>query len=104
MTDSPSDSHVRTFYRLVESNPPSARDFTSKAALGVPPPRDDAGTRRLWSGISMYSTAAQAKRTARRRPRLGGFVATVTMPTDGSMIWERTLSTDGHHTVWGEPD
>lgn len=104
VTDANRDPHgVRTFYRLVETSPPTLRDFTSKAALGSRPPRDDPETVRLWSGLSVYSTAAQVKRTARRRPRLGGFVATLALPMDGSVAWERTLGSDGHHTVWGEP-
>ncbi len=54
------------------------------------------------SGLACRCTA-QARRTARRRPRLGSFIAAVTIPGEGSIRWERTLGADGHHTVWGDP-
>jgi len=51
----------------------------------------------------MYRTAAQARRKARAFRFLGGFIATVQIPSDGSFIVERTTSSAGHHTVWGDP-
>jgi len=51
----------------------------------------------------MYRTATQARRKARAFPFLGGFVAAVDIPTNGRFVIERTTSSAGHHTVWGDP-
>lgn len=90
------------FHRIVNSNPPSVRDFTSHAALGIPPPDDDPETLRLWSGISAYRTMAQARRKARASPRLGAYIAVLEIPATGQVTYQRTTMSSGHDTLWGE--
>jgi hypothetical protein len=55
-------------------------------------------------GISVYATEAQARRTARRYPRIGAYIATLYLTEQGRIHWERTTAQPGHYTVWGEPD
>ena len=98
----PHDSAAVMLYRIVQTNPPSIKDFTSKAALGLIDASADAEARRLESGLSMFRTMPQALRKARAFPFLGGFIATVRLPGDSSFTVERTTASAGHHTVWGD--
>jgi hypothetical protein len=91
------------FYRIVRTNPPTLSDFTSNAAKGLPPPRDAPETVRLWGGISVFVTEAQARHKAHQYPSLGRYIAVLDVPADGPIRWERTLPRSrGHHTLWGE--
>ena len=92
----------RLFYRIVKTNPPTLSDFESAAIKGRPLPSDP-GDARLWDGLSVYSTPAQARRQRRRSPVLGAFIATVRVPLDESVRVERTRG-DGHHTLWGDAE
>jgi len=57
----------------------------------------------------VFATEAQAHRQARGLPMLGGFVAELRIPTltpEGqpqNLVYERTLRTPGHHTLWASP-
>jgi hypothetical protein len=92
----------RTLFRIVASNPPSIADFTSNASHGRTLQNPTPERRRRWAGLSMFATEAQARRNARKFPRLGAFIATVTIPDDALVRIERT-SGPGHYTVWGHP-
>lgn len=92
----------RLFYRIVRTNPPTLYDFTSNLELGREVPADPE-LAALWDGLSVQSTLAQARRRRRASPMLGNYIAVLRVPTDGSIRFERTLSADGHHTLWGDP-
>ena len=92
----------RLFHRVVQTNPPTIADFRSSAAKGVDPPADPA-LRAVWDGVSVYSTANQARRKRRTSPVLGDYVAVLRVPTDGSIRFARTLGGDGRHTLWAGP-
>jgi hypothetical protein len=89
-------------YRIVRENPPTDRDFTSKAALGLVDADADPEVQRLESGLSMYRTLAQARRKARAFPFLGAYIAVVRLDPSDDVRVERTTSSAGHYTVWGE--
>ena len=93
---------VRTLHRIVRTDPPSIRDFTSKLELGVVDPGADEETKRLESGLSTYRTLAQARRKARAFRFLGQYVAVIDVALAGSVTLERTTSSAGHYTVWGD--
>lgn len=95
------DEGYRLLHRIVRTNPPTHDDFVSNEARGRPVP-DDLEDASVWDGISVYSTAAQARRKRRTSPVLGAFIAVLRVPLDGSMRVQRTRG-EGHHTVWGEP-
>ncbi len=90
------------FFRLVSSNPATIADVLSKQALGEPLREDTAENRRLWSGISVYATEAQARRKGRASPVLGQFIARIELPDDPPIKFERTTASSGHRTLWGE--
>lgn len=94
---------ARTLYRIVKTDPPSPNDFVSHQERGRRPPNDPAKAR-LWGGLSAYETLHQAQRTARMFPLLGQFIAEIAIPDDGRITYERTTTSDGHYTVWGEPN
>ena len=97
----PGRATATTLYRIVQSNPPTISDFLSGQAKGVQP-RSEA-LRWLWDGISLFNTAAQARRQALRFPLLGRYLAQLSLPPAAPIRYERTLSTRGHYTVWGNP-
>jgi hypothetical protein len=91
------------FYRLVRSNPARFVDVLSKADLGEPLREDTPESCRLWQGISVYATEAQARRKGRASPMLGRFIARIELPDDSPVVSERTTTSSGHHTLWGDP-
>jgi hypothetical protein len=93
----------RVFYRLVRSTPASFVDVLSKSALGEPLREDTPENRRLWQGISVYATEAQARRKGRASPMLGRYIARIELPDDSPIVSERTTTSGGHHTLWGDP-
>jgi hypothetical protein len=92
------------FFRIVQSDPPTLYDLTSHAGRGRPlPTGTDADAVRLWSGLSVYVTEAQAHRKARVSPMLGSHLAELDIPETGQIRWERTTGSPGHYTLWGSP-
>lgn len=59
----------------------------------------------LLDGISVFRTAAQARRTARKRPPwMGrGHIARIVIPGDTKVRIERTTKSAGHYTLWADP-
>jgi hypothetical protein len=99
-----SGGDVRTFYRIVATDPPTVTDLYSQKELGEPPrDPDDAEALRLWTGVSVYNTEQQARKKAVRLPFLGSFIAELRIPDDGSVRFERTTGSTGHYTLWGDP-
>jgi hypothetical protein len=91
----------RAFWRIVRTDPPTERDFMSNDALGRRPRDRDPETLRLWSGISVYATARQAKRTAVAFPMIGSFLARVRVRDGDPIRVEKTLGPN-HYTLWGD--
>ena len=94
---------VRTFYRLIPAEQPTERDFLSDKDLGEPAPRDDPELLRMWEGISVNNTEAQARNKGRDLPWLGRYIAVLDIPEGGPITYQRTGRSRGHHTLWGEP-
>ena len=93
----------RTFYRLVQTDPPTVRDFLSYEALGIQPRRPlTARQRDEWQGISHYATQDAARIRARTSPHLGSFIATVRIPSQSARVEQRGRDVD-HYTIWAEP-
>ena len=94
-------AHV--FFRVIGSAEATLDDMLSKEARGEPLRDDTPENRRLWQGISVYAAEAQARRKGRASPRLGRYIARIEIPDDSSVIFERTTTSSGHHTLWGDP-
>lgn len=92
-----------TCYRIVKADPPTIVDCTPQAQLGRRLVDTAPEKVRLWSGLSVFATEAQAHRQARAYPMLGGFVAELVIPAGADLTYERTLRTPGHHTLWAAP-
>jgi hypothetical protein len=91
----------RVFYRLVESNPPTLRDFMSYKALGKPL-RTEAD-RDIWEGLSVQNTLAQARNRAKVFRGKKTHVAVLEIPDDAPVRCERTGVNRGHSTLWATP-
>lgn len=94
------------FYRIAKTSPPTLADFRSNTALGKQPlpgrnPQEAARIARLWPGVSVYDTEAEAMSQTRENPRLGSFTTVVEIIETGLVRFERTGSR-GHHTLWGD--
>lgn len=95
---------MATLYRIVKTDPPSERDFMSKAALGLQAPdRLSARQRRDWEAISVYTTEARARERARLNPNLGMFVAELAMPESTMFEFELWGQDPLHYNLWAEP-
>ncbi len=94
----------RVFWRIIRTAEPALTDFMSPHELGAPEPTDPV-RRALHGGISAFVTEAQARNKARDYPLLGTHIVAVAIPTDAPGITvQRTLSSRGHHTIWGLAD
>jgi hypothetical protein len=92
------------FFRIVESNPPTLWDFLSAARRGRQLRRRTPELERLFAGISLFETFAQARDQAQVFPQLGEFIAEIVVPNDLAIDCERTTRTEGHWTIWARPD
>jgi hypothetical protein len=90
-----------TFFRVVQSDPPTLADFNSDEARGLSKPVP-AELARMWDGLSVMDSEERARRLARRFG-LGNFIAAVRVEEGGPIRYERTLHRRGHHTLWGDP-
>lgn len=91
------------FYRLVRSNPPTLDDFTSQKEKGIPMARPDPEIALLWDGISVYATEIQARNQAKAKPWLGSYIAEIAFSEGDPIVFRRTGTGRGHHTLWGDP-
>jgi hypothetical protein len=94
----------RVFYRLVQTNPPTLRDFMSYEAVGIRPRRPlTARQREQWRGVSHYGTAAAARARARISPHLGAYIALVQVPGEATVRVEQAGRDPDHYNVWADP-
>jgi hypothetical protein len=56
---------------------------------------------RLWEGLSVFETLEQARQKASAFPAQGDFIATIVIPDDSRITYERTGKSEGHYTLWG---
>lgn len=96
---------MRSFFRIVQADPPTREDFLShQSRKGAPPPHIPVELRRLWGGISVYDTETHARRRANRSPYLGRYVPELRLAERGLVNYEKTTRDRHHYTVWGEPN
>jgi hypothetical protein len=92
-----------TFYRIVQTDPPTEADFLSYRAQGRRLVRDTPELRRSWEGVSVYDSFGRARSVALRYPRIGTFIAELEIAEDGPVRYAQTLSDPRHFDLWGEP-
>lgn len=98
-------STIRSFFRIVHTNPPGWLDFAShRVKKGTPRADLPAELRRIWDGVSVYDTEERARRLAKRRRYLGRFIAEVQIIDGGPIRYEKTTDDPHHYTLWADPD
>lgn len=90
-------------YRTVKHNPLQRDDFLSDRAANRPKPPNTSDAR-FWEGFSTFDTVERARKKAVRFPIQGDFVAEIDITPESGIRYERTLTSSGHYTVWGDPD
>lgn len=100
------DDEELVVFRIVKLGDPAAEgyveSFLSHAVLGLPPRRDERDVPLIYEGISVYDTREAAVETARRFPRIGGYVAELRIRADTGATYARG-GPRGHLTLWGDP-
>lgn len=102
-------SEPRTFYRIVESDPPTEHDFLSYAALGRPLRKQQPSAAEIaaWQAVSTYLTEEAARIRALANAALGlplgDFIAKLTIPEDAPIAIGRINPKTGHCDLTGEP-
>jgi hypothetical protein len=96
---------ITTCFRIVWTDPPTRSDFESHAARGDTARFPSAEAQRLATGVSVFRTLGQARRTAMKRPPwLGrGYIARLMIPYGVEARIERTTKSPGHYTLWADP-
>jgi hypothetical protein len=108
MTDDRQESveplDLNTVYRIVWTGPPTIEDFQPNIEKSIEARRISSDAARLHTGISVYRTWAQARRTARKRPPWldQGFIAEIRIPIGSDARVERTTRSAGHYTLWAD--
>lgn len=98
---------LNAVYRIVWTDPPTVEDFLSDVDRGIEPRRPlPAESVQLLSGISVYRTPGQARRTARKVPPWLGrdYIARLVIPLGASVRLERTTKSAGHYTIWADAE
>lgn len=103
----------RRFYRLFLGSDLTRDAFLSDQMSGVRERPRDPGKVKYWEGFSVFETLAQARLLAaerKARARAKGIawpdesVAEMTIWPDSRITYERSFRSEGHYTVWGDPD
>jgi hypothetical protein len=108
MTDVPDPTALNaptivTLFRVVQTDPPTVRDFLSQKVLGIPLKTEMPKVLRLWDGLSVYRTVDQARARAWQTPRLGRYITELAVPADEEITVELDNGRNGHCTIWGSP-
>jgi hypothetical protein len=93
---------MATFYRILAGEAPTADDFRSNRARGLPPRGPELADPGLWTGLSLFDRREEAERRARRY-RLGTHLAVLDLAegwVDDPTRLRKTLGPH-HFTAWG---
>jgi hypothetical protein len=97
----------RTFYRAVETAPPTRADFLSDAAKGRPPRPPQRQNPALYRGISVFDNLEDLEDRRERVLALGhhfpGLSVALDVP-DGAPVQIHKTGGSGHYTLVGDPD
>lgn len=98
------DAPPRVLFRLVQTDPPTLRDFTSHEALGLRPQRPlSTRGRDRWRGVSHQDSRDAALVKGNASPWLGRYIAELRVPAAAGVRIEQTGRDPSHHTLWAEP-
>jgi len=94
----------RSFYRIVKTEAPTAADFLSKPAVAQELLDKRPELARILTGISVFDGIELARKKALRFPMLGEFLAEISVTETPPLHFERTTTSRGHYTLWGDPE
>jgi hypothetical protein len=87
----------RSIFRVVKQNPPAPSSFLSVAAQGRGPKGATQAALLTWLAVSTFTTAAEARKTARMFPKMGAWIAEVDLRALRSNNWISSWpSSQGH--------
>lgn len=93
------------FFRIIPGERLDRVDFESNEALGQEPRRPLSGeVAFLWAGLSVFESLETARAQRSRGRWIGDFVAELFVPREVQLRARRTTKTEGHWTIWAEPD
>jgi hypothetical protein len=58
--------------------------------------------RRSWEGVSVYDTMEAALAIVEQFPRIGRFIAELSLPETGPVRFEQTSINPRHYDLWGD--
>jgi hypothetical protein len=90
---------VVTLYRIIRGQQFALEDVQSKLERCVPRTGSELLRVELWSGLSMFVTAPQASRAARKH-NLGRMLVRLDIPGGDPMVVLTSPNHNGHVTVW----
>jgi hypothetical protein len=93
------ESGFVSLFRIGATNPPRLWDILSHKERGVPLRYQTVKGLRLWDGLSVYRTRAQAVQVATVSPRIGQFIVELRIPMEGPFRLELDNSDNGHCTI-----
>ena len=95
------------FYRILRGPEPTREDFLPDKDSGKPR-QVTPDNAHLLEGFSAYDGEAAARRTARRFPRLGMYLAEMLITVESGILCEQTLNEGPpgrrHYTLKGTPE
>ena len=94
-----------TVFRIIRladpADPAFADSFRSHSELGLPPRGVEAVHQLIYEGVSVYESREAAIETARRWPRIGGYVAELRLTRETGLRYLR-WGPSGHLTLWAD--
>jgi len=93
-----------TFFRLLRGSEPQVEDFLSDEQDERVESLAATGSMALYRGFSVRNTLAQARRLAKAPGLRREYIAELSLTWKEGDAVARTLSTPGHHTLWGNPE
>lgn len=95
---------VRSFYRIVRSDPPGDRDLqTHQDRRGDPPAEFPEDVKRSWDALSVFNTLEGARRAGEQAPHLGKFIARFDIPEGVGVTLEQT-GEESHYDLRGDKE
>jgi hypothetical protein len=93
---------ARSFFRLVETDPPTHEQFLSYYDRGLIPTDATPREIHMYKGVSVFETEEQARKLASEVRRRYDHIAEVSIP-EGVLV-ERQGLREGHHNVYASAD
>jgi hypothetical protein len=92
----------KVVYRVVHHDPPTEEDFKSHIALGKVKPPTNREKLHMFQGISVQGTLDGARSLQKAFPKLGQFIAELSIPDEAPLSLEPELEGPGHYNIYDD--